>query len=217
MKNNTIKDAHFSPMPLAREIEATKYRGRRLTPIAEQNNASIKGTQFLDKDTYVLRVDGLVKRPLSLSYSDLQKYPQIPRLVTLDCVEGWNFTAKWTGPTLTDILDDAKVKPGAKIAIFHTADAPHGYSSLPLDYIYQNKIILALKDNDITLPQDRGFPFQVVAGGAFRWAKWVTHIELSADTGFKDYSRNSPYKAVFCQCDIDPWWWTWFPWWPWKK
>ena len=211
MKNDTITASRVSG-----EIEATEYLGQKLTPIVNQNNASVKGTQYLDKETYTLTIDGLVKRPLNLSYQDFLNYRQIPQVVTLDCVEGWNFTAKWTGPSLAAILDDARVKPEAKIAIFHTADVPEGYSSLPLDYIYKNKIILALKDNDVTLPQDRGFPFQVVAGGRYRWAKWVTRIELSADTSFKDYATNSPYKAVFCQCDADPWWWKWFPWWPWR-
>ena len=198
------------------EIEVKEFLGYKLTPIAEQNNAALKGIQYLDKETYTLTIDGLVKRPLSLTYSDLQAYRQIPQVVTLGCVEGWNFTAKWTGPSLAAILNDAKVKPEAKTAIFHTADVPGGYSSLPLDYIRKNNIILALKDNDVTLPQDRGFPFQVVAGGKYRWAKWVTRIELSADISFKDYATNSPYKAVFCTCDTEPWWWRWFTWWPWR-
>jgi DMSO/TMAO reductase YedYZ molybdopterin-dependent catalytic subunit len=46
-----------------------------------------------------------------------------------------------------------------------------------------------LKLNDITLPAERGFPFQVVAESkyGYKWAKWVTRIELSDNTNFRGY------------------------------
>jgi DMSO/TMAO reductase YedYZ molybdopterin-dependent catalytic subunit len=178
------------------EIEATEYMGHQLTPISQQNNNALKGTQHIDKSTYTLTVDGLVEHPLSLSYADLQAYPQIAQLMDLDCVEGWRFTAKWTGPALSAIFADAGVKPEAKIVIFYTADVPEGYSSLDLDYILKNNIIIALKDNDITLPPERGFPFQVVAMSKFgyKWAKWVTRIELSANTSFQGFWEGYGYN-----------------------
>lgn len=178
------------------EVEATEFMGVQLTPISEQNNNALKGTQYIDKDTYVLTVDGLVDHPLSLTYADLEAYPQISQLMDLDCVEGWSFTAKWTGPALSAILAAAGVKPEAKIVIFHTTDVPEGYSSLDLDYVINNNIIIALKDNDITLTPNRGFPFQVVAMSKFgyKWAKWVTRIELSDNTSFRGFWESYGYN-----------------------
>ena len=149
-----------------------------------------------DQSTYTLTVDGLVDHPLTLSYADLRAYPQISQLMDLNCVEGWNFTAKWTGPALSAIFAAAGVQSGAKIAIFYTADVPTGYTSLDLSYIDDNNIIIALKDNDITLPADRGFPFQVVAMGkyGYKWAKWVTRIELSSNTNFRGYWESNGYN-----------------------
>ena len=114
----------------------------------------------------------------------------------MNCVEGWDFIAKWTGPDLSAIFADAGVKPEAKIAIFYTIDVPTGYSSLDLSYIEGNHIIIALKDNDIILPADRGFPFQVIAMSKFgyKWAKWVTRIELSSDTSFRGYWESAGYN-----------------------
>jgi DMSO/TMAO reductase YedYZ molybdopterin-dependent catalytic subunit len=179
--------------------EATEFQGQKLTPINGQNNNALKGTQFIDQSSYSLTVDGLVNHPLTLSYGALEAYPQISRLMDLDCVEGWQFTAKWTGPSLVDILNDAGIQPGAKILIFHTADVPGGYTSLDITYVLDNNIIIALKDNDITLTPDRGFPFQVVAMSKFgyKWAKWVTRIEVSSDTTFMGYweSRGYPNSA----------------------
>ena len=186
----------ISSTPMIGEIEATEFQGVKLTPINKQNNNALAGTQYIDKATYTLTIDGLVDHPLTLSYADLQAYPQISQLMDLNCVEGWQFTAKWTGPMLSAIFADARVQSGAKIVIFYSTDDPEGFTSLDLSYINDNNIIIALKDNDITLPADRGFPFQVVANSKFgyKWAKWVTRIELSSDTGFRGYWESAGYN-----------------------
>jgi DMSO/TMAO reductase YedYZ molybdopterin-dependent catalytic subunit len=184
----------FIPPP--GETQAKEYLGQKLTPISAQRNNALAGTQVLNKDTYTLTVDGLVNQNLTLTYADLQAYPQISKLATMPCVEGWSFIAKWTGPELTSILDDAGVKPEAKILIFYTADSKSGYTSLDLSYIRDKDIIIALRLNDITLPQDRGFPFQVVAEGklGYKWAKWVTRIEVSDNENFRGYWESRGYS-----------------------
>jgi DMSO/TMAO reductase YedYZ molybdopterin-dependent catalytic subunit len=190
------------PATSGEEVEATEYLGVSLTPISSQGNNALRGTKVIDRDTYILTVDGLVDNPLALTYDRLLEYPQKSWLMDLNCVEGWDFTAKWTGPELNSIFNDAGVQPEAKIAIFYTADVPEGYSSLDLDYITENNILIALKLNDITLPDDRGFPFQVVAKEKFgyKWAKWVTRIELSSDTDFRGYWESAGYNN---NADID--------------
>jgi len=172
-----------------------RISGDKTDTISKQANNALAGTQVIGRDTYRLTVDGLVDQPLSLSYADLQAYAQQSWLMDLNCVEGWSFTAKWTGPELDAIFSDAGVKPEAKIAIFHTTDVPQGYSSLDLSYIRDNNIIIALKLNDVTLPEDRGFPFQVVAKSkyGYKWAKWVTRIELSSEASFRGFWESRGY------------------------
>jgi DMSO/TMAO reductase YedYZ molybdopterin-dependent catalytic subunit len=178
------------------EVEATEFDGIRLTPISQQGNNALAGTQNIDRQTYKLTVDGLVENPLALTYEQLLEYPQESWLMLFNCVEGWNFTAKWTGPQINSILNDARVKPEAKIIIFYTKDVPKGYSSLDLDYIRDNNILLALKLNDVTLPPQRGFPFQVAAKSKFgyKWAKWVVRMELSSDINFRGYWESAGYN-----------------------
>jgi DMSO/TMAO reductase YedYZ molybdopterin-dependent catalytic subunit len=179
-----------------KETEATEFQGVKLTPISKQSNNAFIGTQNIDRKTYKLIVDGLVENPLALTYKQLLAYPQESWLMTLNCVEGWNFTAKWTGPQINSILNDAKVKPEAKIIIFYTADDAEGYSSLDLDYIRDNNILLALKLNDVTLSPERGFPFQVAAKSKFgyKWAKWVVRMELSSNTNFRGLWEGTGYN-----------------------
>jgi DMSO/TMAO reductase YedYZ molybdopterin-dependent catalytic subunit len=178
------------------EVEATEFLGTKLTPIKQQRNNALAGTQHINKLTYVLTIDGLVDNPLELSYDDLLGFTQISKLMPLNCVEGWGFTAKWTGPSLVDLFAAAKVQSGAKIAIFYTEDVPDGYSSLDLSYINEKNIILGMKLNDITLPDDRGFPFQVVAESkyGYKWSKWITRIELSDNTDFRGYWESAGYN-----------------------
>jgi DMSO/TMAO reductase YedYZ molybdopterin-dependent catalytic subunit len=195
--STTTAPAITSTTPTASgEVEATEFQGKKLTPIDGQRNNALAGTQHIDKATYKLTVDGLVDKPLTLTYDDLLAYQQQDRLMDLDCVEGWSFTAKWTGPSLNAIFADAGVKPEAKIVIFYTTDDTVGYSSLDYSYIKDNDIIIALKDNDITLPAERGFPFQVVAMSKFgyKWSKWITRIELSDDTDFRGYWEQAGYN-----------------------
>lgn len=159
--------------------EVTTYEGKELTPISKQRNNAIQGTQFIDRDSYELRIYGMVDKPLNLSYDQLLSYPSESRLVRLDCVEGWGFDAKWAGVTLNTLFTDTGVNSSATSVIFYCAD---GYStSLELDYLLDNNIMLAYRINDITLPADKGFPLQLVAEDkyGYKWAKWITAIEVT--------------------------------------
>ena len=78
--------------------------------------------------------------------------------------------------------------------IFYAYD---GYStSMPLDYIIENDIMLAHKMNSVTLPTERGFPFQLVAEEkwGYKWVKWVTKIELSDNPRFKGFWEQRGYN-----------------------
>jgi DMSO/TMAO reductase YedYZ molybdopterin-dependent catalytic subunit len=193
---NTTKPVVTATPNANGEIEATEFQGTQLTQVAFQRNNALAGTQKIDRATYILTVNGLVDHPLTLTYDDLLALPQQDRLMPLNCVEGWSFTAKWTGPSLNDIFKQAGVKPEAKIVIFYTSDDTSGYTSLDYPYIRDNNIIIALKDNDITLPAERGFPFQLVAMSkyGYKWAKWVTRIELSDDTSFRGFWESNGYN-----------------------
>lgn len=159
-------------------VEAVEYQGVKLAPINSQGNNAIKGTQKLDRRTYRLKVTGLVERDLNLSYDQMLEFPAYSEVAYMPCVEGWGFYAKWTGFRVTDLLNRSGLRSGASYVLFSSAD---GYSTtLPLDYLRQNRILLAHGLNDLTLPPDRGFPLQLVARSkyGYKWAKWITSIEI---------------------------------------
>ncbi len=171
------------------EVEATEYQGTQLTPISKQRSNSLAGVREIDPATYTLTIDGMVDTPMSLSYADLQAREQQTWLMDLNCVEGWSYTAKWAGPSLAAILTEAGVQPDAIVAKFYSDDVKEGYTSLDVSYLLDNDIILGMKVNDLTLPAQRGFPFQVIAKTkyGYKWAKWVTRIELTDNTEFRGF------------------------------
>lgn len=178
------------------EVEATEFEGVQLTPIAKQRTNALGGVQDIDRESYRLTIDGLVAQPLQLSYADLQAYPQHTWVLPMNCVEGWSYQAKWSGPALAAILADAGVQADAKVAIFHTTDTDRGYTALDLDFLTGEQILLGMRLNDITLPTHKGFPFQLVARAKFgyKWAKWVQRIEISGDADFRGFWERSGYN-----------------------
>ncbi len=175
------------------EVEAVEYQGIKLIPLASQGNNAIKGTQKIDREAYRLEVTGLTERKLNLSYSQILELPAYSELVYMPCVEGWGFNARWTGFLVTDLLNISGLKPGAKYVLFTSAD---GYStSLPLDYIQKNNILIAYGINNVTLPHDRGFPLQLVAKSkyGYKWAKWILGIKVT-ENDTKGYWESAGYS-----------------------
>lgn len=157
-------------------VEAKAFLGINLTPMSEQGNNAINGTQYINRTTYRLRVTGLVENDLNLSYDDLLDMQAYSEVAYLPCVEGWGFNAQWTGFRVIDLLNLAKLKPDATYVVFYSSD---GYSTgLPLSYIRNQRVLMAYGINNVTLPASRGFPFQLVAVNkyGYKWAKWITSI-----------------------------------------
>lgn len=170
------------------------YEGPRIDPLSEYIGASIQGTQQIDIEEYRLKVDGLVEKSLELPYAEVLDYPRYEKTVEIVCVEGWTARLQWTGIKVEDVLDTAGVRDGAGTIIFHSVD---GYStSLPLEYLTSRDILLAYRVNERTLPAEHGYPFQLVAEAkyGYKWAKWVTRIEVSDNSEFRGYWESRGYS-----------------------
>lgn len=179
--------------------EIREFEGENLSSVADIQNNAIRGLQRINQTEYRLALTGLVDRPLQLSYEEVissnQKYQKV---ITLYCVEGWNAKILWEGILVEDLLEQAGVHSEAKVAIFHAAD---GYTTmLPLDYIKERDILLAYKMNSITIPPEKGFPFQLAAESqaGYKWIKWITEIEVSDNEDYRGYweSRGYPNNAT---------------------
>jgi DMSO/TMAO reductase YedYZ molybdopterin-dependent catalytic subunit len=176
-------------------VEIREYEGEDLSSITAFRENSIKGPQYIDAENYTLTISGLVNNELQLSYDEVVNgYQNFEKVVTLNCVEGWSVTILWEGVLVNDLIEAAGAEPNATTVIFYAYD---GYStSVPLDYIVDNKILMAYKMNNVTLPPERGFPFQLVAESkwGYKWIKWITEIELSDNEDYRGFWESRSYS-----------------------
>ena len=181
--------------------EIRQYQGQALSSINDFQEAStsINGPQYIDTSTYHLTITGLVNKTVTYTYQDIiNKFTDYKKVATLQCVEGWSVKILWEGALVADLLKEAGVKSGAVGVIFTAYD---GFSTeLPLDYLNSSKIIIAYKINNITLPADHGYPFQLVAENqaGYKWCKWITQMEVTNDPNYLGYweSRGYPNNAT---------------------
>jgi len=181
--------------------EVREYKGENLSSINDFRENSIKGPQHVDIENYRLEITGLADKPAGYTYDEvIDEYNNYKKVVRLNCVEGWAVNILWEGVLVKDILEKAGPLPEAGTVIFHAHD---GYTtSFPIEYVMENDILIAHKMNDVVIPPERGFPFQLVAESkwGYKWVKWITEIELSDDVDYEGYWESRGYSN---EADLD--------------
>lgn len=144
-------------------------------------------------DTWYLEVNGMVERPLRLSYEELIDRELIEADITLACVSnevGGNLigTARWLGIRLDDLLADAGVEPRADQVVGHSVD---GYTcGFPVAALDGREALVAIGMNGEPLPVKHGFPARLIVPGLYGYVsatKWLTEIELTRFDEFDQY------------------------------
>lgn len=185
--------------------EIREYDGIPLSSINDFRENSILGPQYIDQNAYSLDITGLVELPTSYSYDYVvNNFISHARVHTLNCVEGWSVTLLWEGVLVRDLIEEASPLEEATVIIFHAYD---GYStSFPVEYVTRRDIMMAYKMNEVTLPPERGFPFQLVAEDkwGYKWIKWITEIELSNDDGYLGFWESRGYSNDGSLTDCSP-------------
>jgi DMSO/TMAO reductase YedYZ molybdopterin-dependent catalytic subunit len=174
-------------------VEVKEYQGQKLSSVNDFRENSIKGPQNINISNYHLEITGLVQNPKNYTYEEVKNHTSYEKVVKLDCVEGWDVTILWQGILVSDLLKEAKPLPSGSVVIFYAYD--NYTTSFPIDYFYNNQILLAYKMNNVTIPPERGFPFQLVSESkwGYKWIKWVTKIEVSNNTDYKGYWESRGY------------------------
>jgi len=154
--------------------------------------SSIRGTQVVDAEEYVLTMDGLAQNPMSMSFRKILGHPYVERQNVMYCVEGWSWSASWRGLAVRDLLAQVKPKAAAKRVILHAAS--EYTSSFPIEELQSSDAkVLAYMANGDYLPREEGFPVGPVAEG--RWGyKWVTRIDISGNEDHRGYWDSRGYS-----------------------
>lgn len=128
----------------------------------------------------LLRVEGLVKEPFTLTSDELNAYQKCPLTDDFRCEEGWVVPdQRWEGVTISDLLSKAGPLDGATYVAFSAGDFTVG---LTLEEALSGAALLATRLNGSPLTPEHGGPCRLVAAGKHCYynVKWVDRIELTA-------------------------------------
>ena len=175
---------------MAKEFSESEIRqGQRPNGSTDPRNIELyRDLEASGFAAYKLRITGLVETPKEYSLTELRNMPARTQITRHDCVEGWSCIAKWTGVPLSRLLDEAKVKSGAKFVVYHCYDQMGGGLSAPEAYYTSSDLIDAFHPqtiaafglNDTALPVANGAPVRIRIERAlgYKQPKYVHTIEL---------------------------------------
>lgn len=156
----------------------------------------------LSPETWRLSVGGEVDNPLTLTLADLGKLESHSVVNTLECAgngrslhrpqvpgvqwgKGAVSTAKFTGPRLRDILQQAGVKASGKHVMFRGLDevpgkVPPFIRSIPIEKALDSDTLIATHMNGGPLTRHHGFPARALVPGWIGAAstKWINEIKV---------------------------------------
>ena len=138
-----------------------------------------------DPATWRLRIDGLVRQPVELSYADLRALPKAEQVSTFHCVTGWIVkNVRWGGVRFHDLLAAAQPLPQAGALHFVSTEKPYD-DFLELRQVRLHDVMLAYELNGKPLPRQHGAPARVVIPEMYGYknVKWVERIEVVRKPG----------------------------------
>jgi DMSO/TMAO reductase YedYZ molybdopterin-dependent catalytic subunit len=139
---------------------------------------SVERTQWVDLKTWRLKIEGLVEKPIALSFAEIQALPKKTQVRNFICVEGWGLDSqKWEGVHLKEIFSKVKISPNAKYVTFHATGGKYR-DSLSIEEALEPDTMLAYKVNDKNLLPENGFPLRLIIPRmyAYKGVKWVERI-----------------------------------------
>ena len=148
----------------------------------------------VDPATWQLRIHGMVRNPVTLTWDQLLQRPMVAKYVTLACVSnevGGDLigNALWLGTPIKDLLDEVQPLPGADQVVQRSID---GWTcGSPTAVLRDGRdALLAVGMNGQPLPVEHGFPARMVVPGLYGYVsacKWITEIELTRFADFDAY------------------------------
>ncbi len=180
------------------------------TEVTQTSDFYTVSKNFIDPsvaaNSWRLKIDGLVDRPLELTYDELQALPASESYYTLMCISNevggdlWG-NAIWRGVKLRYLLEQAGVHTDGVKAVFSAADDYK--DSVKLDRALHPDTLLAWEMNGARLAREHGFPARLLIPGIYgmKNVKWLTGITILG-TDFKGFWQNqgwddaAPYQTA---------------------
>lgn len=144
--------------------------------------ANARVVETASSPDYRLVVEGNVRTPLSLTLDELRNLPLHEATLPIACVEGWSYSARWSGVRIRDLLARAGAPPGAIVEV-HSLEEHSIYSKSLLDQsqAHDRDTLLATHLDRQILAPDHGYPLRLIGPGrpGVNQTKWVTRLVVT--------------------------------------
>jgi DMSO/TMAO reductase YedYZ molybdopterin-dependent catalytic subunit len=149
--------------------------------------------------SYTLRVDGLVRRPVTLRWARFAGLPSAGQTTDFHCVTGWTVGGvHWRGVRLQTLWDMVEPLPEARYANFVSMERDY-VDTLSMKQTTLPGVMLAHTMNGQPLPREHGAPLRLVIPEMYGYknVKWLRRITLTRDL-HPGYWEQNGY-------DVDAW------------
>ena len=163
----------------------------------------------VDLGTWDFCIDGLVKKPVQLTWEKFNKLPKTEIRCDIHCVTRWSrFDNRFEGMLFTEVMKLVEPKPEAHFAVVR---GENGYTTnLLVSDLTMPTTIFAMKHDGEPLAPEHGYPLRLVVPQLYFWksVKWVRGFTLLAqdEPGFWEqngyHMRGDPWKDQ--RFDSDP-------------
>ena len=128
---------------------------------------------------YRLRVEGRVATPLTLTIDEVRALPAHTAELPIACVEGWSYSARWSGVRLRDLLAMAGAASGAAVHVESLEErSPYRVTLVNHFQAHDPDTLLATHLAGQPLTPDHGAPLRLIgpARPGVNQTKWVTRV-----------------------------------------
>jgi len=140
-------------------------------------------------DDWRLEVDGLVEKPLVLTWSEFMALPQTDDVSDFHCVTTWSrMDLRWRGVRFRDLVALASPKDSARFIVTtgYDVDRSSGEpytTNLSLEEATKSDVLLVHTVDGAPLPLEHGGPCRMITPQLYAWkgAKWIHRITLTHD------------------------------------
>jgi DMSO/TMAO reductase YedYZ molybdopterin-dependent catalytic subunit len=147
-----------------------------------------------------LNIIGLVENPKEYLWEEFMELSQTVSISDFHCVETWSVKdQKWEGVKFKTIIEDSTPLKKARYVLFEAYDTYT--TSLPLDELLGDDVILAHKLNEESLPQPLGGPMRLVVPHKYGYKSimWLHEIDFSERDKLGYWERGAYHN------NADPW------------
>lgn len=182
-----------------------------ITPDEQLFQTIHMGAAVVDREKWMLVIDGLVEKTFALNFDMLRKLPSRTIKSFHECYGSpikpattalWRVgNVQWTGVPLRALLEMAKPLPSASFiwsdgldrGEFAGVQADRYQKDLPIAKAMADEVLLAYQINGKPLSKERGGPVRLVVPGWFgtNSTKWISRISL------QDHRATGPYTTKF--------------------